>query len=231
MGTAIGGAVLLASHDPVLGQCALAGTVMGNVTPDIPTFGQWALDKFYYKRPVFSGGENQPFFLLTKETSHSFVIELLLLIGLQYQSEPIGTFFVALSLGMILHTFIDCLTHCDPIWNSTDNSCIWPIYPYFTKLKLGEVMGIEDYRYSAGELFHLKPFEKVVLIASVVITIATFGAYFLSAQLFASSWALFYYFILYIIVSPKRATSFIKEKELNFSSKEVYLLSLLSKRI
>lgn len=179
VGTAIGG--LLAHIAPTEQTLVVTATVIGAGMPDVPIAFQMLADMFYHKRAPFSEAHNQPGWMLAKEVSHSHPVFFTLTVLFGFVSVttytnlgvPLIMMVTGFLYGVNSHILIDELTHCGKEYKETDQSCFWPLYPHVIKNKASELIGIAEYRLSAGALWPLKPFELVTLVASAIVAIVT----------------------------------------------------------
>ncbi len=153
IGAAIGAVAF--PHQPIVQLACVAASV----GPDVVMMPLFALDKLQGRQPLTRQG---PIVLTLKELSHSvFLCGACGLIGTLLML-PIVTAF---ALGWLVHIVIDILTHADPKFQAVgDPNYIWP---------LGSLrrFGVWEYRIATGQLWPLKPFELLVLIAACGIAV------------------------------------------------------------
>lgn len=157
----------------------LGGLVLGSIIPDMPIAARMLVNKLTIGEHGLATPHKGWYAVI--ELSHSMPVNMILLavlpaLAFTYCGENPSEFVGAFFFGILMHIMIDMWTHSGPEYRKTDQSCLWPIYPYLTKKKAGEVYGLAEYRYDHGVIFRLKPFEKYTLLMSLLIALITISA-------------------------------------------------------
>lgn len=133
-------------------------------------------------------GREEPVQLLRlKEFTHSMPLwglggaAFLLLFANGYilGSFTLPEWAAAFCVGMGIHAWTDMLTHSDMKWIETDTSGLWPFRSYDSDFKLGQWLGVWEYRIDR-EVFGFKPFEKW-FFAGLTSTFVTSTAYHIAS--------------------------------------------------
>ena len=134
---------------------AVVACTTGAVAPDTVMIPPFIVDKLRGWQPLAQQG---PLLLLLKNLSHSVPLWMILCI-VGWYTHPL---IFALAIGGLSHPLIDMFTHGNPELNEQDSRYFWPVQ------KNPWNIGTWDYRYRPGDLWPIKPLEKIVLVVCVV---------------------------------------------------------------